>query len=116
MNMAGARGQSGADIARAAKAAQGGELTRVALNIGEDSRVTLAEILNSKISGNDPETQLLKVLLRNNNNFVLQVRSMNFRIQFNQAKGFNLLLESGDRGEAQRIRPQLELFLRRLRA
>ncbi len=116
LGMAGARGQSPTDTARAANAAQGAELTRVALNIGEDSRVTLAEILNSKISGNDPETQLLKVLLRNNNNFVLQVRSMNFRIQFNPAQGFNLLLESGDQREAERIRPQLESFLRRLRA
>ncbi len=116
MEMSGARGQSAEETARTANAAQGGELTRVALNIGEDSRVTLAEILNSKISGNDAETQLLKTLLRNNNNFVLQVRSMNFRIQFNQAQGFNLLLESGDRGEAERIRPQLEQFLRRLRA
>jgi hypothetical protein len=91
------------------------ELTKVALNIAEDPQVRLSDLFNKKIDQNDSETQLLKVLLRNKNNFLLQIKSMNFKIIFDEKNNFNVLLESGDRSEADRIRPQLELFLKKLK-
>lgn len=91
------------------------DMTKVALNLADDPRVTLSDMFNKKIDQNDPETQLLKVLLRNKNNFLLQVKSMNFKIIFDEKNNFNLLLESGDRQEAARIRPQLEMFLKKLK-
>lgn len=90
------------------------DMTKVALNIADDPQVTLSDMFNKKIDQNDPETQLLKVLLRNKNNFLLQIKSMNFKIVFD-GNNFNLLLESGDRQEAARIRPQLEMFLKKLK-
>lgn len=91
------------------------ELTKVALNITEDPLVRLSDIFSSKLLQNDSETQLLKILLQNKNNFLLQVRSLNFRIVFNENNSFNLLFESGDPQQAERIRPQLEMFLQRLK-
>jgi hypothetical protein len=91
------------------------DMTKVALNLADDPRVTLSDMFNKKIDQNDPETQLLKVLLRNKNNFLLQVKSMNFKIIFDEKNNFNLLLESGDKQEAARIRPQLEMFLKKLK-
>lgn len=92
------------------------DLTKVALNIAEDPRVKLSDIFASKIDQNDPETQLLKVLLKNKNNFLLQVKDMNFKIIFDNKNNFNVLFESGDRAEAERMRPQLEIFLKRLKS
>lgn len=92
------------------------DLTKVALNIAEDPKVKLSDIFANKIDQNDPETQLLKVLLKNKNNFLLQVKGMNFKIMFDDKNNFNVLLESGDRAEAERMRPQLEIFLKRLKS
>jgi hypothetical protein len=115
MGMAGAQEVSKEEIIKNAAAKEVKELTKVALNIAEDPRVTLADIFNNKLTQNDSETQMLKVLLRNRNNFVLQVKAMNFKIQFDEKQNFNVLLESGDRAQAERIRPQLEMFLKKLR-
>lgn len=90
------------------------DLTKVALNIAEDPKVKLSDIFASKIDQNDPETQLLKVLLKSKNNFLLQIKDMNFKVVFD-GNNFNVLLESGDRAEAERMRPQLEIFLKRLK-
>lgn len=92
------------------------ELTTIALNLPQDPQVKLSEVFVNKLNMNDSETQLLKVLMRNKNNFLLQINSLNFKIQFNDQNSFNLLLENGNREEAERIRPQLEMFLRRLRS
>jgi hypothetical protein len=92
------------------------EMTKVALNIAEDPKVKLSDLFSNKIDQNDPETQLLKVLLKNQNNFLLQIKGMNFKVVFNQNNHFNVLLESGDRAEADRMRPQLEIFLKRLKS
>lgn len=116
MGMAGAQGESKDAIIAKANAAQEKELTKVALNLADDPRVTLSDVFNSKINQNDPDTQLLKVLLKNKNNFVLQVKALNFKVIFDEKQNFNVLLESGDRKEAERIRPQLEMFLKKLRA
>ena len=91
------------------------DLTKVALNIAEDPKVKLSDIFAIKIDQNDPETQLLKVLLKSKNNFLLQVKEMNFKVIFD-GSNFNVLLESGDRSEAERMRPQLEIFLKRLKS
>lgn len=117
MGMAGAQAVTSKDIINSANASEARpkDMTKVALNIAEDPRVTLSEIFNNKIDQNDSETQLLKVLLRNKNNFLLQVKSLNFKVVFDGRKGFNVLLESGDKSEAERIRPQLEMFLKKLR-
>jgi hypothetical protein len=90
------------------------ELSKVALNLADDPRVTLSEVFKDKYDRNDPETRLLKVLLRSQSNFILQVNEMNFKVVFNDNKSFNILLESGDKKEALRLRPQLELFLKKL--
>lgn len=90
------------------------DLTKVALNIAEDPKVKLSDIFANKIDQNDPETQLLKVLLKSKNNFLLQIKDMNFKVVFD-GNNFNVLLESGDRAEAERMRPQLEIFLKRLK-
>jgi hypothetical protein len=95
-------------------AAAPAEMTKVALNLADDPRVTLSENFNKKLDQNDPETQLIKVLLRSKNSFLLQVKAMNFKIVFNDKSGFNVLLESGDKKEAERIRPQLEMFLKKI--
>ncbi|MFP5384664.1 MAG: hypothetical protein ACLGHN_01200 [Bacteriovoracia bacterium] len=91
------------------------ELTKVALNISEDPKVNLSDIFNRKINQNDPETQLLKVLLKNKNNFLLQIKGTNFKIVFDGKSSFNLLFDSGDKSQAERIRPQLEMFLKKLK-
>jgi hypothetical protein len=119
MGMQGAQQALGKDSANGAAAGADGkpkDMTKVALNIADDPRVTLSDMFNKKIDQNDPETQLLKVLLKNKNNFLLQVKSMNFKIVFDEKNNFNLLLESGDKQEAARIRPQLEMFLKKLKA
>ena len=118
MGMAGARAVSGntTDKTPSGNAAPEKELSKVALNIPEDPSVRLSDIFANKYHANDPETQLLKVLLKNRNNFVLQVKSSNFKVIFDDKQNFNLLLESGDKKEAERIRPQLEIFLKRLKA
>lgn len=116
MGMAGAQSALSKDSANAPAATDNKpkDMTKVALNIADDPQVTLSDMFNKKIDQNDPETQLLKVLLRNKNNFLLQIKSMNFKIVFD-GNNFNLLLESGDRQEAARIRPQLEMFLKKLK-
>ncbi len=116
MGMQGAQSALGKESANTPAAADNKpkDMTKVALNIADDPQVTLSDMFNKKIDQNDPETQLLKVLLRNKNNFLLQIKSMNFKIVFD-GNNFNLLLESGDRQEAARIRPQLEMFLKKLK-
>lgn len=120
MGMAGAQQvlANGASMGRgpASVEAKPKDLTKVALNIAEDPKVKLSDIFANKIDQNDPDTQLLKVLLKNKNNFLLQVKGMNFKIMFDDKNNFNVLLESGDRGEAERMRPQLEIFLKRLKS
>ena len=91
-------------------------LTTVALSIAEDPRITLSDVFNDKISRNDSETQLLKVLVRNQKNFILQVKSLNFKVIFDEKKELRILLESGDKKEAERLRPQLEMFLQKLKS
>lgn len=117
MGMAGAQQALGKDSSNTAASAEAKpkDLTKVALNLGEDPRVNLSEIFNRKIDQNDSETQLLKVLLRSKNNFLLQIKSMNFKVVFDEKNNFNVLLESGDKQEAARIRPQLEMFLKKLK-
>jgi hypothetical protein len=116
MGMAGAQKVSKDDIIAEANASQEKGMTKVALNLAEDPRVTLSDVFNSKLNQNDPDTQLLKVLLKNKNNFVLQVKSMNFKVIFDKNQNFNVLLESGDKKEAEKMRPQLEMFLQKLKA
>ncbi|WPU63843.1 hypothetical protein [Peredibacter starrii] len=91
-------------------------LTTVALNIAEDPKVTLSQSLAEKINKNDPETQLLQVLVKNKSNFILQMKSVNFKVIFDDQKKLRLLVDSGDPKEAERLRPQLELFFKRLSA
>lgn len=119
MGMAGAQQVLGKDSANSGAAnadAKPKDLTKVALNLADDPRVNLSELFNKKIDQNDSETQLLKVLLRNKNNFLLQVKAMNFKVVFDEKNNFNVLLESGDKQEAARIRPQLEMFLKKLKS
>jgi hypothetical protein len=118
MGMAGAQqamGIAGAAGAGAAAEAKPKDLTKVALNIADDPKVNLSEVFNKKLDLNDTETQMLKTLLKNKNNFLLQLKGMNFKVVFNDKNSFNLLLESGDKKEAERIRPQLEIFLNKLK-
>jgi hypothetical protein len=91
------------------------DMTKVALNITDDPKINLADMFNKKIDQNDPETQLLKVLLKNKNNFLLQVKAMNFKIIFDEKNNLNIFVESGDAQEAARIQPQLEMFLKKLK-
>lgn len=91
------------------------DLTKVAINYSDDPKVNLTDIFNQKIEQNDLDTQLVKTLLKNRTNFLLQVKSLNFKIVFNERNGYNLLLDSGNAAEAERIRPQLEMFLRKLK-
>jgi hypothetical protein len=114
-DMAGAKQLNKPDIIATSAESKPKELTKVALNLAEDPQVTLSEVFQDKFDRNDPETQLLKVLLRSKNPFLLQVKSMNFKVIFDKNK-FNVLLESGDSNEAQRIRPQLEMFLKKLKS
>lgn len=90
------------------------DLTKVALNIPDDPKVNLTEVFGKKYNGNDPETQVLKVLLNSQNDFLLQINSLDFKVVFDETKKFRVLLQTGDTEEASRIRPQLELFLKRL--
>lgn len=117
MGMAGARAVSGntSDKTASENSVTEKELSKVALNLPEDPSVRLSDIFANKYHANDPETQLLRVLLKNRNNFVLQIKSANFRVIFDEKQNLNLLLESGDKKEAERIRPQLEIFLKRLK-
>jgi hypothetical protein len=92
------------------------ELNKVALSVPEDPKVKLSDLFASKIDQNDPETQLLKVLLKNKSNFLLQVNSTNFKVVFDERNNFSILLESGDKIAAERLRPQLETFLKRLKS
>lgn len=117
MGMAGAQSAAGNEKSSPGEAGVAPEKTmsKVALNIPLDPKVKLAEVFANKLHTNDPETQLLKVLLKNRSNFVLQINSNNFKVMFSEKDQFNLLLESGDKDEASRIRPQLEIFLKRLK-
>lgn len=91
-------------------------LTTVALNVAEDPKVSLSQSLSEKINKNDPETQLLQVLVKNKSNFILQMKSVNFKVVFDDQKKLRLLVDSGDPKEAERLRPQLEIFFKRLSA
>jgi hypothetical protein len=119
MGMAGAQQASGINsddkAASAASEAKAEKLTKVSMKIAEDPKVTLSDIFSKKLDQNDKETQLLKTLLKNKSNFLLEVNSMNFKVVFNDKNNFNVLLESGDKNEAERIRPQLEMFLNKLK-
>lgn len=105
----GGRGPASAEDDASAK-----PLTTVALNIAEDPRLSLSQSLADKINKNDSETQILQVLVKNKKNFILQVKSVNFKVVFDDKKQLRILLESGDAKEAERLRPQLELFFKRL--
>lgn len=113
-------GMAGAQQAFDAKSVAGSqeasqkELKKVALNIADDPKISLSEVFNKKLDPNDPETKALKELLTKQSNFLLQFKSMNFKVVFDK-NTFNLLLESGDKKEAERIRPQLEMFLNKLK-
>lgn len=113
--MAGANQTPTSDIIDQATANSPKALTTVALNIAEDPRITLSDIFNDKITRNDAETQLIKVLLRNRKDFVLRLNNMNFKVIFDQKNSFNVLLEPGTGESALRYKPQLEIFLKRLR-
>lgn len=113
--MAGANQTPTSDIIDQATENSPKALTTVALNIAEDPRITLSDIFNDKITRNDAETQLIKVLLRNRKDFVLRLNNMNFKVIFDQKNSFNVLLEPGTGESALRYKPQLEIFLKRLR-
>lgn len=115
-DMQGARRVAAKDIIDAKTDSANKPLTTVALSIAEDPRITLSDVFNDKISRNDSETQLLKVLVRNQKNFILQVKSVNFKVIFDEKKELRILLESGDKKEAERLRPQLEMFLQKLKS
>ena len=115
-DMQGARRIAAKDIIDAKTDSASKPLTTVALSIAEDPRITLSDVFNDKISRNDSETQLLKVLVRNQKNFILQVKSVNFKVIFDEKKELRILLESGDKKEAERLRPQLEMFLQKLKS
>jgi len=115
-DMQGARRIATKDIIDAKTDSATKPLTTVALSIAEDPRITLSDVFNDKISRNDSETQLLKVLVRNQKNFILQVKSVNFKVIFDEKKELRILLESGDKKEAERLRPQLEMFLKKLKS
>lgn len=115
--MAGAQGKSPQQIIEEALNKEKDapkETTKVALNIAEDSRVTLAEFFNDKIAKNDSETQLLKVLIRNKSDFILLVKSINFKVKFDEKSNFDVLLQDGDKKKAESIMPQLEIYLKKL--
>ncbi|MCM2348397.1 MAG: hypothetical protein NDI69_00160 [Bacteriovoracaceae bacterium] len=114
--MQGARSVATKDIIDAQTEAQDKTkaLTTVALNIAEDPRITLSDVFQDKLARNDSETQLLKVLVRSQKNFILNVKSVNFKVVFDEEKKLRILLESGDEKEALRLRPQLEMFLKKL--
>lgn len=118
-DMQGARAAAGAMAGRGpaseASTDDSKTLTSVALNITEDPKVSLSQIFSEKLNKNDPETQLLKVLVSSKKNFILQVRGVNFKVVFDENQKMNLLLESGDKEEAQKLRPQLEIFFKRLK-
>lgn len=90
------------------------DLTKVALNIPEDPKVNLTEVFGKKFNGNDPETEVLKVLLNSKNDFLLKINELDFKVIFDENKQFKVLLQEGNKEEAFRIRPQLEIFLKRL--
>lgn len=90
------------------------DLTTVAINVAEDPKVTLADVLTDKIARNDAETQVLKVLVRSQKNFILQIKDVNFRVIFDEQKKLRLLVESGNPQKAQELRPQVEIFLRKI--
>jgi|GEM_PF-5046120 len=116
--MAGAQQVANRDIASegsSATASAPKELTKVALNIAEDPKVTLSELFSNKLHTNDSETQLLKVLMANKSNFLLQVKDASFKVVFDEKNNYNLLFESGNKQVAEKIRPQLEIFLKRLK-
>lgn len=119
-NMAGVRaaleksGLADPSAKGSASTAQKKDLTKVALNIPEDPKVNLTEVFGKKFNANDPETEVLKVLLSSKNDFLLKINSLDFKIIFDENKQFKVLLQEGDKEEAFRIRPQLELFLKRL--
>lgn len=91
------------------------DLTKVALNFPEDRTVKLSDIFTDKLNRNDPETQLLKVLFRSKNDFILQVKSVNFKIMFSGINQFHVLVDSGDKKIAEDLKPQLEIFLKKLK-
>lgn len=107
-------GGAGRDIASTNDDASSKPMTTVALNIAEDPKLSLMQSLSDKINKNDSETQLLQVLVRNKQNFILQVKSVNFKVVFDDKKQLRILLDSGDPAEAERLRPQLEIFFKRL--
>ena len=89
-------------------------LTTVALNISEDPKVSLSKIFSEKLNANDPETKLLKVLVESKENFLLEIRGLSFKVVFDQNQKMNLLLSQGDKQVAENLRPQLEVFFKRL--
>lgn len=107
-------GGTGRDIASLSDDASAKDVTTVALNIAEDPRLSLSQSLSDKINKNDSETQLLQVLVKNKTNFILQVKSVNFKVVFDDKKQLRILLDSGDPAEAEKLRPQLEIFFKRL--
>ncbi|WP_408096863.1 hypothetical protein ACJVC5_17630 [Peredibacter sp. HCB2-198] len=112
----GASGGAGREPASVQDDANAKSLATVALSVPEDPRISLSQSLSEKINKNDPETQLLQVLVKNKSNFILQMKSVNFKVIFDDQKKLRLLVESGDKKEAERLRPQLEIFFRRLSA
>src|SRR5690606_12746884 len=102
--MQGARAQ-GRTPASSSNNSSSQALTTVALNITDDPRVSLSQILSDKINTNDPETQVLKVLVNSRKNFILQVNSVNFKVLFDNSQEPTILLESGNPEEATRLRP-----------
>lgn len=91
------------------------EISNVDLKVGEDSQKPLSEVLNNKLAQNDSETKHIKDLIRKKSSFILKINSIDFKVVFDEKSQLSLTREKGDKKEAERIRPQLESYLKKLR-
>lgn len=99
----------------AANLADSKAINTIALNIADDKAQTnLSDILLEKLTKNDTEGKMLKALMQNKKDFILQLNNISFRVNFdNSSNAFKVAIDKGNSLEAKRILPQLEKFFNR---
>lgn len=91
-------------------------MSKVTVNASEEKvQLRLEDILNDKIKKSDADGQMLKTLVQNKRDFILEINNLSFKIIFDKVtNNFKVTSSTGDSAQSEKIRPQLEKFLKNI--
>jgi hypothetical protein len=90
-------------------------LSTIALSVPDERlKGNLHEVLSEKLNRNDAEAQVLRVLLHNKKDFLLQLNELTFKISFDQKRNiFKVEMENGNVANQTQLISQITTFLNR---